>query len=142
MYTYLKDQAATKVFTECRSYVIEILSLLLGLDKKELNDNIELIDIRIGDNKEVKNSITDVLYKSPDTYYNIEINYNKYRGLEIKNMTYLCRLILRQNSKGKLYTKLKPVTQINLNGYDSFGKNELVYISRLYESKYHLLKRY
>ncbi|MBQ6841313.1 MAG: PD-(D/E)XK nuclease family transposase [Bacilli bacterium] len=137
---YLKDQFATKIFTECREFVKEFLSVLLAIDKKELESNLILEDIRVGESAEIKKSITDALYSTDDGIYNIEINYNRYKGLEIKNVTYICHLILRQAVKGQDYKKLKPITQININSYDYFNKKEFVYISKLLETKHHLVR--
>lgn len=142
MCTYLKDEVVTKIFTdpECEKFRNEFLSILLGIEKDYLKTNLTLVDIRLSQNKNLKNSISDILYETNDEIYNIEINYNKYKEVYIKNLTYMCHLILKQNLKGQTYSKLKPVTQININNYDLFKKGKFVYVSKLQETKYHLLR--
>ena len=142
MHTYLKDEVITKLLTDpkCRSYLKDILINILGIDRKEFDDNLTLLDIRIGSNRNIKNNISDVVYENKDGIYNIEINYNKSNSADIKNMTYICQLILRQNTKGNKYSKIKPITQINIHNYDYFNKEDFVYVSKLIEEKYHLIR--
>ena len=52
----------------------------------------------------------------------------------------ICHLILRQNTIGSKYSKIKPITQININNFDVFNKDEFVYVSKLLEMTYHKLR--
>lgn len=142
MHAYLKDKVVTKILTDpsCSEYRNEIISLILGLDKNYIKNNLTLVDIRIGSNSQTKDNVSDVIYETEEGVYNIEINYNKYSGYDVKNITYICHLILRQNTIGSKYNKIKPITQININNFDVFNKDEFVYVSKLLEMTYHKLR--
>lgn len=91
---------------------------------------------RINSNINTKNSYVDAIFESDTYIINIEINYNKGRVSKEKNLRYICHMVLKQNEIGKI-KKLKPITQININNYDYFNKDEFIYKSYIMEEKSH-----
>ena len=54
-----------------KEYLSRIISGVLNMDVNVIKDNIEP---EVGSNINVVNSIVDVIYKSDNKYFNIEIN--------------------------------------------------------------------
>ena len=120
---------------ECREYLIRIISEVTGIKKNLLKDNIELITNEVSSNAYSVNSTVDSIYKSKKEYFNIEINYNNRKIVEIKNNVYLYNMILRQVKRKEDYNKVMPVIQININNYDKFKDGEFIYKSQMIEIK-------
>ena len=137
----LKDKVAKKLFTEKKvglEYLRKIISLAIGIPMDMIDKDIKLIHPNIGVNKNIVNSEADVVLENGEFYVNLEINYYNNETSDIKNGLYLCHLLLRQVKTAKEYEALKKVYQINLNSYDALGKEEFIYHSKLYETKYHI----
>ena len=138
---FLRDDIANIILTDesCRGYVEELISKALEIDINLIKDKLELRTPRINSTINSKYSIADAIYESDDIIINLEVNYNKGRISEEKNIRYISHLVLKQTKTGKI-NKLKPINQININNYDVFGKNEFIYRSSIMEEKYHKVR--
>mgnify|MGYP004464670817 FL=1 len=140
----LKDKVVKKLLNSenptCREYLVRLISASTGISVKLLRNNIELITPNINSNSNYVNSVSDVMVKDNENYYNIEINYNNVPIAIIKNNIYMYNSILRQVHKSDDYKNVKGVIQININNYDLFGKGEFVYDSMMIEKKYHIVR--
>lgn len=140
----LKDKVVKKLLNSenptCREYLVRLISASTGISVKLLRNNIELITPNINSNSNYVNSVSDVMVKDNENYYNIEINYNNVPIAIIKNNIYMYNSILRQVHKSDDYKNVKGVIQININNYDLFGKGEFVYDSMMIEKKHHIVR--
>ena len=134
---YLKDEVAANLISSDLEYAKEIIAKTTGIDEKYIQD-LRILSPRVTNNINVKNRYVDALYTTDESYYNIEINYTTYPGMNTKNISYICHLIINQTKKGKLDNKLKGITQININNFDYYNKGELYYISSIMEEKNHI----
>ncbi len=107
-----------------------------------MKNDFVLTEIRIGLTKDTKDQEGDVIAFNNENYFNIEINYNMSKEVEYKNICYVCNLILRQIKPGysNRYKDILPVIQINLNNYDQFGKESFIYVSKLMEETYKIVR--
>lgn len=140
----LKDKVVKKLLNSenptCREYLVRLISASTGISVKLLRNNIELITPNISSNSNYVNSISDVIVRDNDNYYNIEINYNNVPVAIIKNNIYMYNSILRQVHKSDDYKNVKSVIQININNYDLFKRKEFVYDSMMIEKKHHIIR--
>ena len=140
----LKDKVVKKLLNSenptCREYLVRLISASTGIDVRELRNNIELVTPNINSNSNYVNSVSDVMVKDNENYYNIEINYNNVPIAIVKNNIYMYNSILRQVHKSDDYKNVKGVIQININNYDLFGKGEFVYDSMMIEKKHHIIR--
>ena len=140
----LKDKVVKKILNSenptCREYLVRLISASTGISVKLLRNNIELITPNISSNSNYVNSISDVIVRDNDNYYNIEINYNNVPVAIIKNNIYMYNSILRQVHKSDDYKNVKSVIQININNYDLFKRKEFVYDSMMIEKKHHIIR--
>ena len=81
-------------------------------------------------------------FSRPLAYYNVEINYSHNPITDFKNMCYICELFLRQlkSKTPKVYSKIKKVLQININGYDRFSQGKFIYTSHISEDALHQIR--
>ena len=140
----LKDKVVKKLLNSenptCREYLVRLISASTGISVKLLRNNIELITPNINSNSNYVNSVSDVMVKDNENYYNIEINYNNVPIAIVKNNIYMYNSILRQVHKSDDYKNVKGVIQININNYDLFSKGEFVYDSMMIEKKHHIVR--
>ena len=140
----LKDKVVKKLLNSenptCREYLVRLISASTGISVKLLRNNIELITPNINSNSNYVNSVSDVMIKDNENYYNIEINYNNVPIAIVKNNIYMYNSILRQVHKSDDYKNVKGVIQININNYDLFSKGEFVYDSMMIEKKHHIVR--
>ena len=140
----LKDKVVKKLLNSehpvCREYLVRLISASTGIDAKLLRNNIELITPNISSNSNYINSVSDVMVKANENYYNIEINYNNVRIAIVKNNIYMYNSILRQVHISDDYKNVKGVIQININNYDLFKKGEFIYDSMMIEKKHHITR--
>lgn len=140
----LKDKVVKKLLNSenptCREYLVRLISASTGISVKLLRNNIELITPNINSNSNYVNSVSDVMVKDNENYYNIEINYNNVPIAIVKNNIYMYNSILRQVHKSDDYKNVKGVIQININNYDLFNKGEFVYDSMMIEKKHHIVR--
>lgn len=138
---YLKDNIAGIIFNspECTEYVASVISSAIGVDKEIVRDNLVLSSPRVNENINTQYSMVDAIYENNTSIINIEINYNKSRNLQNKNLKYVCNLILKQTKPGKRIN-LKPIYQININNFDIFGDNEFLSRSYIMNEKNHMVR--
>lgn len=140
----LKDKVVKKLLNSenptCREYLVRLISASTGISVKLLRNNIELVTPNVSSNSNYVNSVSDVMVKDNENYYNIEINYNNVPIAIVKNNIYMYNSILRQVHKSDDYKNVKGVIQININNYDLFGKGEFVYDSMMIEKKHHIVR--
>lgn len=136
---YLKDKVANIIFTdeETREYVECVISSALNVPREIIKDNLTLLTPRVNTNINTQYSEVDAIYENNTSIINIEINYKKYDTLDVKNMKYVCHLLLKQTKINNKYPKLKPIYQININNFDVFEKGKFIYRSILMEEKLH-----
>lgn len=140
----LKDKVVKKLLNSenptCREYLVRLISASTGISVKLLRNNIELVTPNVSSNSNYVNSVSDVMVKDNENYYNIEINYNNVPIAIVKNNIYMYNSILRQVHKSDDYKNVKAVIQININNYDLFNKGEFVYDSMMIEKKHHIVR--
>jgi len=136
---YLKDKVASIIFTDedTREYVECIVSSALNIPLEIVKDNLTLLTPRVNSNINVQYSEVDAIYENNTSIINIEINYRNYIGLDVKNMKYVCHLMLKQTKINDKYPKLKPIYQININNFDVFNENKFIYRSYIMEETIH-----
>ncbi len=95
-YKLLRDDVANIILTDkdCIEYVESIVSLTIGIPKESIS--LELLSPRVNTNINTKYSYVDSIYEDDTFIVNIEINYNKSNITKVKNMRYICHLILKQ----------------------------------------------
>ena len=139
-YTCMHDVIAKKILTSRvigKKYAAAIISELTGIDADELRRNIEFLYPEVGVNADVIQSRVDIALQTGKKIINIEVNRSKGSYTNNKNKIYLCQLILGQISSYKDYDKLQPVTQINIDEYDYFNDNKLIYHCMIMETTLH-----
>lgn len=134
---YLNDKVASIIFTDCRDFVIKVVSLALNIPEIIIKDNLIYTTPRINNNVNFKYSEVDAIYENNTSVINIEINYNNSKYLQNKNMRYVCQMILRQVEIGNKDI-LKPIYQININNFDIFKQNKFIYRSSIMEEELNL----
>lgn len=136
---YLKDTVAGIIFSDetCREYVEKVVSSALGIDESIIKNNLVLSTPRINASVKTKYSMADVILENNTSIINIEINYVDTETGQVKNLRYVCNLILRQIPIG-MEDKIKSIYQININNYDIFKKDKFIYRSYLMEEKLHI----
>lgn len=140
---YLRDDVANIILTceECREYVEKIISSVLEVPGEFIKNNLTLKTPRINQNVETKYSMVDAIYETDDIIINLEVNMNGNKTTNIKNMRYVCHLVLSQIPKGmKEEYNLKPIYQININGYDYFKAGKFIYRSYIMEETLHQIR--
>jgi len=136
---YLNDVVANLILSDidCRDYLISIVSKAIGIEEELIKENLTLVSNRVNENINTKYNYADNVFENNFSIINIEVNYFKGANIEIKNMRYICHLILKQTSVGEKYEKLKPIYQININNYDVFKGGKFIYKSILMEESLH-----
>lgn len=69
----------------------------------------------------------DLIIKSENIIFNIELNSMYYKSLIVKNLSYICGLLSKNTSKGDNYNEDLEVIQININNFSRFNKPVLDY---------------
>jgi len=136
---YLKDKVAKILFTskETREFTENVIAKAIDVPVSLIKNNIELLTPEINYNINTQYAEVDALYENNTSIINIEINYVNYKTLDIKNMKYVCHLMLNQMKVNEGYKKLKPIYQICINNYDVFKKDKFIYRSYIMEEKIH-----
>jgi len=140
---FLRDDVASIILTDesCMEYVERIVSSALNIDLNLIKNNLVLKSPRISANTHVKQSYVDSIYETDDIIINIEVNYSKGKSSNRKNMHYICHLVLKQTTPGmRQEQNLKPIYQININGYDYFKKGKFIYRSYIMEESIHEMR--
>ena len=141
---FINDKVVKKILTsereENREYLARIISAVTGIDKDILINNIKLVTSEVGTNNHIVDSTVDAIFNDNNEYINIEINYRFGKTTLVKNNVYLYHMILRQLDSSKKYDKVIPAIQININGKDTFGRNEFIYKSMMMEVNYNIIR--
>jgi len=141
---FINDKVVKKILTserrENREYLARIISAVTGIDKDILICNMKLVTSEIGTNNNIVDSTVDAIFSDNNEYINIEINYRFGNTTLVKNNVYLYHMILRQLDSSKKYDKVIPAIQININGKDTFGRNEFIYKSMMMEVNHKIIR--
>ena len=130
---FIRDLAFKKLFLEIiefLNFVYEYSLQLLGIP---FDDTIDLLDNNVNDNINIKNRETDLLYESSKYLVNIKGNSQTSISVNLKNLSYLCALLLRQVKTGE-EDKIKNVIQININNHSPFKIKDFINITKLIDS--------
>lgn len=93
-----------------------------------MNSDITVLDNLVNDNVKLKNKETDLLYETEDYLINIEGNSEYSNAINVKNMSYVLALLLRQLKPGE-NNKIKKVLQININNENPLKNGEFMGVS-------------
>ena len=130
---FLLDLAFKKIFLETPQLLNYVYNYTLELLDLPIDDSIHLLDNNVNDNINIKNRESDLLYKSDNYLINIEGNSQTSVSVNLKNLSYLCALLLRQVKPGDA-DKIKKVLQININNKSPFKTKNFINITELIDS--------
>ena len=130
---FLLDLAFKKIFLETPQLLNYVYNYTLELLDLPIDDSIHLLDNNVNDNINVKNRESDLLYESDNYLINIEGNSQTSVSVNLKNLSYLCALLLRQVKPGDA-DKVKKVLQININNKSPFKTKNFINITELIDS--------
>ena len=98
-----------------------------------MNSDITVLDNLVSDKVTLKKKETDLLYETSDYLINIEGNSQTSISVNLKNLSYLCALLLRQVKPGE-EDEIKTVIQININNHSPFKTKNFINITKLIDS--------
>lgn len=128
--TYLKDTIIKKLVTQTevgRQYLNRLLSVLLNAPVEVISIDQELVHPEVAINENIRNAEADIIVKISQAIINIEANGIKSKTNDMKNITYVLNLALRQIPIGKIkQNEFKKVIQINLNAFDAIDNGKTV----------------
>jgi len=130
---FLLDLAFKKIFLETPQLLNYVYNYTLELLDLPIDDSIHLLDNNVNDNINIKNRESDLLYESDNYLINIEGNSQTSISVNLKNLSYLCALLLRQIKPGAK-DKIKKILQININNESPFKTKKFINITRLIDS--------
>ena len=130
---FLRDLAFKKMFLETPQLLNYVYNYTLDLLDLPIDDSIRLLDNNLNDNINIKNRESDLLYESNNYLVNIEGNCQTSISVNLKNLLYLCALLLRQIKPGET-DKIKKILQININNESPFKTKKFINITRLIDS--------
>ena len=130
---FLRDLAFKKLFLETPQLLNYVYNYALDLLDLPIDDSIRLLDNNLNDNINIKNRESDLLYESNNYLVNIEGNCQTSISVNLKNLSYLCALLLRQIKPGET-DKIKKILQININNESPFKTKKFINITRLIDS--------
>ena len=130
---FLLDLAFKKIFLEIPQLLNYVYNYTLELLDLPIDDSIHLLDNNVNDNINIKNRESDLLYESDNYLINIEGNSQTSVSVNLKNLSYLCALLLRQVKPGDA-DKVKKVLQININNKSPFKTKNFINITELIDS--------
>ena len=130
---FLLDLAFKKIFLETPQLLNYVYNYTLELLDLPIDDSIHLLDNNVNDNINIKNRESDLLYESDNYLINIEGNSQTSVSVNLKNLSYLCALLLRQVKSGDA-DKVKKVLQININNKSPFKTKNFINITELIDS--------
>ena len=130
---FLLDLAFKKIFLETSQLLNYVYNYTLELLDLPIDDSIHLLDNNVNDNINIKNRESDLLYESDNYLINIEGNSQTSVSVNLKNLSYLCALLLRQVKPGDA-DKVKKVLQININNKSPFKTKNFINITELIDS--------
>lgn len=130
---FIRDLAFKKLFLEIPEFLNFVYEYSLQLLSHPFDDTIDLLDNNVNDNINIKNRETDLLYESSKYLVNIKGNSQTSISVNLKNLSYLCALLLRQVKTGE-EDKIKNVIQININNHSPFKTKDFINITKLIDS--------
>ena len=130
---FLLDLAFKKIFLETPQLLNYVYNYTLELLDLPIDDSIHLLDNNVNDNINIKNRESDLLYESDNYLIKIEGNSQTSVSVNLKNLSYLCALLLRQVKPGDA-DKVKKVLQININNKSPFKTKNFINITELIDS--------
>ena len=130
---FLRDLAFKKLFLETPEFFTFVYEYSLQLLGFPFDDTIDLLDNNVNDNINIKNRESDLLYESNKYLINIEGNSQTSISVNLKNLSYLCALLLRQVKPGE-EDEIKTVIQININNHSPFKTKNFINITKLIDS--------
>ena len=98
---FLRDLAFKKLFLETPQLLNYVYNYALDLLDLPIDDSIRLLDNNLNDNINIKNRESDLLYESNKYLINIEGNSQTSISVNLKKLSYLCALLLRQVKPGE-----------------------------------------
>ena len=130
---FIRDLAFKKLFLETPEFFTFVYEYSLQLLGFPFDDTVDLLDNNVNDNINIKNRESDLLYESNKYLINIEGNSQTSVSVNLKNLSYLCALLLRQVKPGDA-DKVKKVLQININNKSPFKTKNFINITELIDS--------
>ena len=130
---FIRDLAFKKLFLEIPEFLIFVYEYSLQLLGLPFDDTIDWLDNNVDDNINIKNRESDLLYESNKYLINIEGNSQTSISVNLKNLSYLCALLLRQVKPGE-EDEIKTVIQININNHSPFKTKNFINITKLIDS--------
>lgn len=117
-------------------YVCKLFNYLLGYSYEELKKDLKIINNEHTSNSATSNIIrSDIIYKFNDIYIILEMNISDKEFHINKNYQYLFKQhSSRLNNKNRYKNK---TILINIDNYNVLGKNDIIYKSNLFISKYY-----
>ena len=118
------------------NYVCKLLYYLLGFDLNDLKNNLKIVNNEHPSNSVFNNiNRSDVIYEYKDIYIIFEMNSNNMKHHINKNYYYLFKQhSSRLNNKNNYNKK---TILINIDDYDVNKRNEIVYTSKILDTKYY-----
>ena len=130
---FIRDLAFKKLFLEIPEFLTFVYEYSLQLLGLPFDDTVDLLDNNVNDNINIKNRESDLLYESNKYLINIEGNSQTSISVNLKNLSYLCALLLRQVKPGE-EDEIKTVIQININNHSPFKTKNFINITKLIDS--------
>ena len=130
---FLRDLAFKKLFLETPQLLNYVYNYALDLLGLPIDDSIHLLDNNLNENINIKNRESDLLYESNNYLVNIEGNCQTSISVNLKNLSYLCALLLIQIKPGEK-DKIKKILQNNINNESPFKTKKFINITRLIDS--------
>ena len=114
-----------------KQYVSYLLSLLIGKDRREIEENITFVKNKLDKkNYHDSNKTVDLVCELEDEIYNIEMNNNtSIESLE-RNISYINDLYKSKMKRGSEYQYQKSI-QINLNNFSFEGDDNTIEVYKL-----------
>ena len=122
---FIRDLAFKKLFLETPEFFTFVYEYSLQLLGFPFDDTVDLLDNNVNDNINIKNRESDLLYESNKYLINIEGNSQTSISVNLKKLSYLCALLLRQVKPGE-EDEIKTVIQININNHSPFKTKNFI----------------
>ena len=136
----LNDIIAKKIFKNellGKKITSRIISDLLNYHYDQILHNLKQSDNELAFSSLTVTNAADIVYYNIKNYYDIEINYRKYKNKPKVLCFYIYQLILGQVHNSNNYKKVKEVIQINIDAYDFYKQKQFIYVSYDADKKTH-----
>ena len=120
--------AFKKLFIDNYDLLFYVVMKTLNSLNLPMNSDITVLDNLVSDKVTLKKKETDLLYETSDYLINIEGNSEYSNAVNVKNMSYVLALLLRQLKPGE-NNKIKKVLQININNENPLNNGEFMGVS-------------